>query len=144
MTATFNLKLKAFPGIFQNIRWNLSEHSPESSWTFPGIFFDTISQNLFEHSRNLLGHSSEFSWAFLGIILNIPWNLLEHSLGSSRTFSRIFNKVPRNLMEHTTESSRAFPGILKWEHSPESSWTFPAFPAFFAFRSSFLYSWFYK
>ena len=34
-----------FPGIFPNIPRNLLEHSPESSWTFPGIF-SNIPRNL--------------------------------------------------------------------------------------------------
>ena len=48
--ALITLKLKAFPGIFLNIPWNLLEHSPESLIAFPGIFYN-IPRNLLEHSR---------------------------------------------------------------------------------------------
>ena len=111
----------SFLGIFPNIPQNLFEHSLESSATFPGIFNNIL--------RNLLENSPESSLAFPRIFNNIPRNPLEYSPDSSRTFPGIFSSIPRNA------KIRTFPGILV---------NIPSVPCIPAFRSPFLYSWFYK
>ena len=81
---------------------------------------------------------------FPEIRLNIPRNLLKDSPESFITFCGIFNNI-------SPESSGTFPGIFpniprnaKMKTFPGILVKFPAFPAFMAFRSPFLYSRFYK
>ena len=114
------LRYMSFDSIFVQLHYkafNLFEYFLESFLTFLGFFFSI--------PRNPLKHSPETSWAFPGFSSNIPQNLFKHSPGPSWTFPGILWNIPRNVKIIT------FPGIL-------------AFPAFLAFCSPFLYSWFYK
>ena len=61
LTAKFDKKQERFqeiPGVFNNIPWNLLEHSPESLITFPGIF-NNIPRNPLEQSPESSGIFSE-------------------------------------------------------------------------------------
>ena len=71
-------------------------------------------------------------------------------------FPRMFGDIPRNVWGYSLECLATFPGMFSniprtgmfsnihrkvWRHSPE--YNIPPFPAFPAFRSPFLHSWFY-
>ena len=108
---------RIFPGMFGNISRNIWRHSPEYLATFPGIFGD-IPRNVRRHSRNIWRHSPKYLTTFPGMFEDIPRNVWRHSSECLRTFPGMFGHIPRNI-------------------------AFPVFVAFLAFRSPFLYSWFY-
>ena len=97
-------------------------------------------------------HSSESFHSFHRMFYNMPQII----------FPEIFYDIPRNVWRHSPEYLATFPGMFGdipqnvWRHSPEGlaifprmfrdiplNIAFPLFPAFPAFRSPFLYSWFY-
>ena len=107
-------------------------------------------------------NSSERFHTFHRMFYNMPQIISEYYLDCLRTFPEMLNDIPRNVWRHFPECLVTFPGMLwdiprnVWRHSPEClgtfpemfgdiPWniTFPPFPAFSAFRSPFLYSWFY-
>ena len=63
-----------------------------------------------------------------------------HSSKTFHTFHKMFY-MPQIIFEYSLDFSRTFPGMF--EDIPRNI-TFPLFPAFPAFRSPFLYSWFYS
>ena len=75
-----------------------------------------------------------------GIFGGISRNTCQHSPKYVRKFPGTFGDIPRNVWRHSSECLAAFPGMF--EHIPGNI-TFPTFLAFPAFRSPFLYSWFY-
>ena len=107
-------------------------------------------------------HSAQFFRTFPGIFGDIPGNVWPHFPKFLATFPGMFGDIHRNVWRHSPECLVTFPGmfgdILRnvWRHSPECLVTFPRmfgniprnitlplFPAFPAFRSLFLCSWFY-
>ena len=100
-------------GIPRNLWW----YSPECLATFPGIFGE-IPRNIWRHSPECLATFPECLATLPGMFGDILRNVCRHSPEYLATFPGMFADIPRNI-------------------------TFPLFLAFSAFRSTFLYSWFY-
>ena len=131
-----------------------SEAHMESRWTSAVELYCRNSQRI-----KAVGHFCRRapSWMFNRIlnatmpfspkIGSISWNVWWRSPEFLMTFPGIFGNIPRNIWRHSPECSRRFPGIFGdvprnvWRHSLE--YNIPPFPTFSAFRSRFLYSWFY-
>ena len=109
--------LATFPGMVGNIPRNVWGHSPKCLATFPGMLGNI--------HRDVWRYSPECLATFPGMFGDIP---------------EMFSNTPRNVWPHSLECLTTFPGMFG--NIPRNI-TFPPFPAFLAFRSPFLYSWFY-
>ena len=107
-------------------------HSPECFGTFRGMFGDI--------PRNIWVHCPECLATFPGIFGGTPQNVWGHSPECLRTFPGMFGDIPWNVWRHSPECLRTFPEMFG---DITRNITFSPFLAFPAFRSPFLYSWFY-
>ena len=90
---------RTFPvRIFHHIPWNIWQHSPERSTTFPGMF-EKNPQNFSWHSRKVWRHFPKCLTTFPGIFYNVPWNVWQHSPECSTTFPGMFENIRRNFLE---------------------------------------------
>ena len=123
---------RIFSGLFENIPRNVWRHSPECLRTFPGMFGDIL--------WNIWRHSPEQLRTFPGMFGDILWNIWRHYPEQLRTFPGMFEHIHRNVWRHSPESLATFHGMF---YDIPQNIISPAFPAFPAFRSPFLYPWFY-
>ena len=121
--------------------WSFDQFSTiKVNRTFPRMF-DNIPLNV-RLARNVWRHPLECLTTFPGMFGDIPRNVWRHSLEWLRTFPEMFDDIPRDVGRHSLEclSTFSFPGM---SGDIPRNITFPPFPALPAFRSPFLYSWFY-
>ena len=120
---------KTFSGMFGDTPRNVWRHFPEFLMTFPGMFGD-IHRIIWRHSPEIL---RIFSRMF--------------GVECLRTFLGMFCDILRNVWRHFPQCFRIFPGMFEdflrnvWRHFTE--YYIAPIPAFPAFCSLFLYSWFY-
>ena len=118
-------------------------HSSEIFHTFHRMFYNM--PHIICHMpyiifpRNVWRHSPEYLATFLGMFEDIPRNVWRTS-ECLRTFPGMFEGIPLNVWPHSSECLATFLGMF--EDIPPNI-AFPVFLAFSAFRSPFLYSWFY-
>ena len=96
--------------------------------------------NVWRRSRNFWWHSPEYLATFHGIFGDIPRSVWRHSPECLITFPGIFGDIPQNVLWYFPDCLATFHGMFG---DISRTITFLPFPAFPAFRSPFLYSWFY-
>ena len=101
-------------------------------WMFDRIVNVTLPNNYVSLHQKLA--------TFPGMFGNITRNFRSHSPEYLATLPGMFGDILQNVWQHSSECLRTFPGMFG--DIPRKI-TFPPFPAFPAFRSPFLYSWFY-
>ena len=104
------------------------------------VLLCTFIRNLSYFPQNVLQHAADYFRIFSGFFENIPRNVWRHLAEYLAKFPRIFGNILRNVWRHSPECLRKFPRMFG--DIPRNI-TFPLFLAFPAFRSPFLYSWFY-